>query len=92
MRVMRDDRGFFRSGDRINHEGTIRIPEDCAIRTNTNWLTVLETDQEVVAGISILQRFPCAIVEDVAVLVDLHECSSLVGCCSAQHLGEVFAI
>ena len=51
------------------------------LRTEPDRLAVLEPDREVVAGVGLLQRLEGAVVEDVAVLVDLDE--RRAACCAA---------
>lgn len=55
-------------------------------------LSVFEADDRVLGAFLVLEGFEGAVVEDVAVLVDLHECGAGVVGGGAEHAGEVFAV
>ena len=63
-----------------------------AVLAEGDRLAVLEPDQRLVAGVGLLEQVERAVVEDVAVLVDLDERRALVLGGRAQDLLEVLAV
>ena len=62
-------------GDVYDCEGGVGAADDAALAVGAepDRLAVLEPDGELVAGVGVLERLERAVVEDVAVLVDLDQ-------------------